>query len=208
MKECGIMKYIIAISGTTGAGKSTIVQELAEQLGGVTLYFDAYQSTTSYPDDMMLRLSRGEFLEPDEIKSPDFYTDLCKLKEGNKVIDPWGRELIPTKYIIVEEPFGRMREGMKEILDFVAFIHIPLDISLARRLLRDVQVEYKDLDPDKKLKIVENFLTAYLNGLRNGYSYDLVTGNLSKTADIILDGLKQAKVNCSEILKLIPGGSK
>ena len=132
--------YIIAVSGNTGAGKSTLVKEIARRLdNATTLFFDAYQATTKYPPDMMERLSRGKGIDLSEVKSPDFDRDIAALKLGEKVVDPWGRELLPSEYIIVEEPFGRCRGGAGNLLDFVVHIHIPKDVSLARRILRDIQ---------------------------------------------------------------------
>lgn len=199
------MCTVIAISGTTGAGKTTLVNKLASELNGVALFFDAYQKTTFYPNDLISRLTQGESIDtninPIDVKSPDFYADLCKLKEGLKVVDPWGRELNPAKYIIVEEPFARLREGMKEILDSVVYIQIPHNISLARRVLRDIRHEYQDYDSDKKLEVIENYLSSYINGL--GYGYQIIDELAIQSSDFILDGLKDAEENVLEVINFI-----
>lgn len=201
------MSTVIAISGTTGSGKTTLVNQLASELNGVSLFFDAYQKTTYYPNDLIARLSRGESIDFDfsliDVKSPNFDADVCTLKEGKKVIDPWGRELNPAKYIIVEEPFARLREGMKEVLDIVAYIHIPRNISLARRVLRDIRHEsaYQDMDSDKRLEAIGNYLSSYINGL--GYGYQIIDELAIKTADIVLDGLRGTEENALAIISYI-----
>lgn len=201
------MCTVIAISGTTGAGKTTLVNKLSSELNGVALFFDAYQKTTYYPNDLISRLSQGESIDinmnPIDVKSPDFYADLCKLKEGKKVIDPWGRELNPAKYIIVEEPFARLREDMKGILDSVVYIQIPLNISLARRVLRDIRHEsaHQDFDSDKKLEVIENYLSSYINGL--GYGYQIIDELAIKSSDLVLDGLKDTEENALAVIDFI-----
>lgn len=182
------MGFVIAIAGTSGAGKSTLVGELSKRLDASSLYYDAYQETTAYPEDMLKSLARGEMINPAEIRSPKFFEDLVSLKNGRKVIDPWSREVLPTDYIVVEEPFGRLREGMKEVLDFVVCLKIPLDISLARRVLRDLQIEYKELEAKKKLEIVEGFLTDYLAGLGSGYKQ--INDTVCESANLVVNGLK------------------
>ncbi|MCU6713059.1 hypothetical protein M6D81_30605 [Paenibacillus sp. J5C_2022] len=52
------------------------------------------------------------------------------LRAGDEVIDPWNRKLKPANVILLEEPFGRLREGMEEIADFVACMDLPLDLAI------------------------------------------------------------------------------
>ncbi|WLD92314.1 hypothetical protein [Alkalihalobacillus sp. AL-G] len=195
------MGNIIAISGTSGSGKSTLVNELSKQLNAAALYFDAYQATTHYPHDMKSRLSLGDEIDPCEITSPNFDQDITQLRNGKKITDPWGRELIPSEYIIVEEPFGRLRKGISDVLDFVVFVDTPPDICLARRILRDLQVEYKTVDSSERLKIVEGFLTSYIQGLGNGYKY--ICGNVGKIADLTVNGLEDVRTNSKVVMENI-----
>lgn len=195
------MGYVIAVSGSSGSGKSTLVNELSRQLNAVALYFDAYQATTLYPTDMMLRLAKGDPIDLNEVQSPHFDRDIMKLKKGEKVTDPWERELPPSEYIVVEEPFGRLRREIGNVLDFVVFVDTPLNICLARRVLRDLRVEYATVDSSEKVKIVEDFLASYINGLGNGYQ--LISDRVGTTADLTVNGLADVWTTAKTVLTAI-----
>jgi uridine kinase len=196
------MNTIIAVSGFSGSGKSTLVHELCKDLNAVSLFFDAYQKTTVYPPDMMSRLATGQHIDPVEVKSPNFLHDLKSLKKGKTVIDPWGRVLTPSsKYIVIEEPFGRLREGMADVIDCVVYIDTPADVSLARRLLRDIKFEYKELDANTTVKLIEEYLTSYLFSLGKGY--ELVCAAVKQSADLVINGLKDVQFNSQQIVEMV-----
>jgi uridine kinase len=131
---------VIAVCGSSsGAGKSTLVRRLSEVIPNSTsLFFDAYHETTSYPPNLYKDLAEGKNVDPSLIQSPIFYQDLVSLVEEREVIDPWNRRLRPAKYILVEEPFGKLRTGMREIIHYLIGVEIPLDMALARRILRNI----------------------------------------------------------------------
>lgn len=45
---------------------------------------------------------------------------------------------------MVEEPFGRARQEMREAIDLVAIIDLPLEVALARRIRRNIQPAIED----------------------------------------------------------------
>ena len=77
--------YVITISGPSGAGKSTLLNNL------VNLFGDAFSlGIDDYPDDhyppAVRLLERGA--NPDEFETPQFFADICPLKEGNPSCTP------------------------------------------------------------------------------------------------------------------------
>ncbi len=118
---------------------------------------------------------------------------------GGRVVEPWGRKVDPTAYIVVEEPFGRQRRETASVLDLVAFIKIPLDIDLARRLVRDIQEEYCEVPSSEALAMVEEFLQSYLGGLRA--AYDTINRSASEGADVVLDGLRPVEELAEDVLR-------
>ncbi len=196
------MAFIIGVSGTTGAGKSTLVKELAFRLDNAAcLAFDAYKETTVYPADMMEQLAKGGTMDLHKIESPEFLQDLLTLKSGRSVVDPCGRKIASTEFVVVEEPFGRQRSETASVLDLVAFIETPLDIALARRIVRDIQEEYTDVPASEALVMVEEFLQSYLGGMRA--AYHTISCSASEGADVVLDGLRPVEELAQEVLNRI-----
>jgi uridine kinase len=133
-------RYVIAISGASGTGKSTLVKALVQTLGdAVPLYFDDYNphsvATSHYPLDLVKWVADGA--DPNAWETPQLALDLRSLRRGEPIKLPGkGGVLLPKRVLVLEDPFGRERTGMKDVIDFVIAIDAPLEIALARRLLR------------------------------------------------------------------------
>jgi len=182
-------KVIVICGSASGAGKSTLVNRLSELIpDSCAMYFDAYHETTTYPPDMYKDLVEGKEIDPQQVRNPTFLDDLTALCQGKSITDPWGRVLNRSKYIILEEPFGRSRSGMDKLVDFIATIHLPLDLALARRLLRNIRTDYHDLDSGEKLNHIESFLEQYLTG--GSLSYRKLYEIVSADSHVIVDGTK------------------
>jgi uridine kinase len=190
--------YIITISGASGSGKSTIAKMISERLQNSELiYFDAYQSSTNYPDPNDKTIQ----FDPRNIESPLFFADLCKLISGESIHDPWNRRLNPARFFIIDEPFGRLRREMSNMVDAVIYIDTPLDIALARRTIRNIDVDLKDHTSEEKLTIVMNNLKAYLNSL--GDAYKTVGYELSRQCDITIDGTRSLDEVSNQVMDFI-----
>ncbi len=192
---------VIAICGSaSGVGKSTLVERLGELISNsVTLYFDAYHETTVYPPNVYEDLAAGKEVDVREIESPLFYKDLQLLSQGKAIKDPWNRKLKPANYIILEEPFGKLRTGMNDIIDFVACIELPQDIALARRLLRNLRYDFNHLTIEGRFECIESFLEEHLRGGR--ISYIKLFEAVSSDCDLFLNGLLSTDEMAHEVIK-------
>ena len=85
---------------------------------------------------------------------------------------------------------------MKDLIDYVACIHLPMDIALARRLLRNLRHDFGHLPFDEKVSFLESSLEEYLNGGR--IAYQKIFEFVSSDCDLLLDGL----CSTDEMLKL------
>jgi uridine kinase len=49
-----------------------------------------------------------------------------------------GVTVAPAKYIIFEGPLGRVHQKTGQSIDYLVFIDTPLEVGLARMVLRDI----------------------------------------------------------------------
>lgn len=177
-KKKGKQDYplIIGVSGISGAGKSSLIKKLAETLQGTSIFWDDYDDISQGPQDYVEWFYSSK--DHNDWIYPKLVDTLHKLKKGEKVTCPVNkRELFPTKYILFDAPFGYCHQATGKYIDFLIYLDTPLDIALARRLIRDFQ---KDPNPQK---MVEE-LQEYLSKSRPLY----VLSPKEKTADLIIDG--------------------
>jgi uridine kinase len=109
--------FVIAIAGSSGAGKTTLVKLVSQLLrDAVTFYFDDY---SEYPQDLTQWLAQGA--DPRQWHTPHLVTDLQTLKAGIPVVlselahrhraalgeKEFSGVLKPARFIVTDEPFGR-----------------------------------------------------------------------------------------------------
>jgi len=178
-----IFPYVIAISGYTGAGKSTVINHLVSLFGdAVALRIDDYGEDAIFPPTSEW-IKNGA--NPDEFITPLFTENIRLLKEGKPVSQPGDKsEIQPAEYILIEEPFGKSRTSMKPLIDFHVQMEILPEIALARRILRNIERLEKDINNEG----VKEFLEWYLSAGRQFFIrvYELA----DKDKDLIVDGLQ------------------
>ncbi|MHA1355418.1 MAG: hypothetical protein ACTSR1_09630 [Candidatus Heimdallarchaeota archaeon] len=155
----------------------------------------------------MLENSDKMFYDDYEPNYDKLTSDLAELRKGNIITYPNTNRLIqPKKYLVIEEPTGRTRKGMKDKIDFLVYINLPLEVSFTRVLLRSLeQSEDKGINafyetigpqfepkfsekPTKLMHIMYWQLKMYLQEHRQIYLND--HQNRLKNADLIVDGMK------------------
>ena len=177
--------FVIAIAGPSGAGKSTAVRNLVARLGdAVALYLDDYEATSTYPD-MKQWLADGA--DTNQFQTPGLSADLRALRAGTAITQPQSGEILqPARVIVVEEPFGRERTEMADMIDFVVCVDLPLEIALARKLLRMLGFYLAEQTPDAFAKHLQFFLPWYIESGRELYA--VVQQRVLLQCDLIVDG--------------------
>ena len=121
----GTMK-IIAIAAVTAGGKTTIVNEIKKQFPNTkSLHFDDY-SFEGEVDDFYTWAKQGADYNVWNL-SP-LIKDILETKENSD-----------CEYLLLDYPFAYCHKKLSEYIDCAIFINTPLDIAMARRILRDMK---------------------------------------------------------------------
>jgi uridine kinase len=116
--------YVIAVNAVSGGGKTTLGRLLRDTLSAELFCFDDFDDTNIHPVDMFDWWKRGADLR--EFDCPEMFDTVSRvLQRGD------------TMHVILDYPFGRDHPRFERVIDLSVFIDTPLDIALARRVLRD-----------------------------------------------------------------------
>ena len=175
----------IGISAVSGGGKTAVTERLVEVLeDAVALHFDDYDDTNVHPDDLQRWFATGA--DYDAYRTPVFTDHLEALKAGKIITYPvGGAQLGPARYVVVDAPLGRAHTDSGRFIDLMVFIDTPLDVALARRLLRDIDPP-SGWSADEAVRYAKEELTAYLVGARP--LYEEFQERMRTTSDVIIDG--------------------
>lgn len=130
------MSRIIAISGISGAGKTTLTRALASRHHASHLIWDDFDGISVHPDDYL------DWFEGDRDYSEWNYAELAgmlrALKMSEATIHPITAErVLPTALVFFDAPLGRLHRQTAGMIDLAMHIRLPKDIALCRRLIRD-----------------------------------------------------------------------
>lgn len=157
---------VISIAAVSGGGKTTVTNELMGKLNNAkALYFDDYE-LPECPDDICEWVEKGadynEWNLAPIIKDIQFH-----LNDRNERFD----------YILLDYPFAYLNNCMRGYIDFAVYMDTPLDIAMARRILRGDTNSFDDLRGD---------LNNYLS--RGRAAYLEMERTVKPNSDMIIDG--------------------
>lgn len=149
---------IIGIAGGTGSGKTTVVNQIIEELKNEEV--DVISQDSYYQDTSHLNIEERKKINFDHPKSIDFdllVAHLKDLKAGKNIQQPvysfkdhnrTGEtiEIEPRKVIIVEGILILTHPEIREMFDIKIYVHADSDERLIRRLKRDIADRGRDLD--------------------------------------------------------------
>ena len=181
--------FIFAVNAISGGGKTAAVRELQKRLANSkALYFD----DRNYDSDSGIE----DTVEWVEAGADVNLWDLTRLAGD---IDNLIKE--SPEFIIMDYPFGYKHNLIAPYLDYSVFIDTPLDIALARRVIRDYDAETIVSIFDDMRFYFERGRNADLFGLDFGKENAdfIVCGSLKldEIAELICDKVMAVKkLNC------------
>jgi len=149
---------IIGIAGGTGCGKTTVVNQILNELPegevGVISQDSYYKDTSHLSYDERVKIN---FDHPRSIDFELLEAHLKELKKGNSIDQPvysfvkhnrTGDTITtnPRKVMIVEGILILTNPELREMFDIKIFVHADSDERLIRRLKRDICERGRDLD--------------------------------------------------------------
>ena len=171
---------VIAIAAVTAGGKTTIVNEIKKQLPKVkSLHFDDYSFEGEVDDFYTWAMEGADYnvwnLSP-------LVKDICEIKEKSE-----------CEYLILDYPFAYCHNEVKEYIDCAVFIDTPLDVAMARRVLRDM----KEATGEE----IRQDMEMYLKYARIVYVQMLK--DILPSSDYVIDGTKELEEKVQEIIEVI-----
>ncbi len=149
---------IIGIAGGTGCGKTTVVNQILNELPegevGVISQDSYYQDTTHLSYEERVKIN---FDHPRSIDFDLLVNHLKKLKSGKPINQPvysfvqhnrTGDTILthPRKVMIVEGILILTNPELRNMFDIKIFVHADSDERLIRRLKRDISERGRDLN--------------------------------------------------------------
>jgi uridine kinase len=181
---------VICFSGSIASGKSSLINKISKLLDTTAIIkFDDYEQFNVFPENIEQWIKDGA--DASEIKNQRMLTDIQKLIARESAVNPLTEEKIkPAEYILVEDPAGKLRDEFAQLYDFLVFIEIPQDISLARlikRMINETDIkEDNSADYNKLIIRISKFLDIYLSFQREMYL--IICNKVKPSADLLLDG--------------------
>lgn len=173
--------YVIAIAAVSGGGKTATTKLLNEKLcHSKALYFDDY-----------------DFEGPESI---------CEWVENGADHNVWNltplvndlqflvsEQESPLDFILLDYPFAYSHQEMNTFIDFTIFIDTPLDIALARRIMRDFT--------DVSVAAIQNDVQSYLH--RGRFAYLEALRTTKPSSDLIVDGSVALETIVDKIMEAV-----
>jgi len=179
--------YTISINAVSGGGKTALATLLAASLPRAMLFcFDDFDATNRYPADFYEWHKRGA--DPLEIDCPGM---------GEAVACALAQEAL--QYIVLDCPLGREHPRFATVVDLWVFIDTPLDVAMARRILRDYPVPTAAATVDA-WQTLRTEMSHYLTKARYPY---LEADKRKKSCDLVLDGWQDLALLRDQLLSHI-----
>jgi uridine kinase len=163
------------------------------------LSLDAYESSNTYPPAEKW-IEDGA--DPNEFQAPQFDADIRRLKNGSSIIHPeTGIVIQPDRFLIIEEPFGRGRDAVGDLIDFVVYVDTPLEVAYIRKLSRKNDFLPWEENPEVFIQNLHENMEWYLKIGREFYL--AVAERVREDCDLTVDGMHPSEMLMEQIIEAV-----
>lgn len=160
---------ILGIAGGTGSGKTTVVNQILNELPADEICVISQDSYYKATDNLSYKeRTKINFDHPDAIDFDLLVAQLAQLKKGEIIEQPVysfvthnrTKDVLithPRKVVIVEGILIFNNKQLRDLFDIKIFVHADADERLIRRLRRDIEERGRD---------VSEILSRYQNTLK------------------------------------------
>lgn len=171
---------IIAIAAVTAGGKTTVVNEIKKRLPKTTsLHFDDYSFEGEVDDFYQWTLDGADYNVYD--LSP-LEKDIISIRDSGEY-----------EYLLLDYPFAYLQNQIKDYIDLAIFIDTPLDVAMARRVLRDMG--------DATGEEIRKDMEVYLKYARIAF-VQMIKAVLP-SSDYVVDGNQELETIVDKILQVV-----
>lgn len=183
--------FVISISGLSGSGKTAVTNALRARLANSAIIsFDDYGESV-YLDRDINEWSADS--SDDEWHTEPIAADVERLLNE------------PLDYIILDYPFGYGNRLVGQYINLAVFIDVPLDVALARRIIRDYTSREENTNvadvEEVSLAGLDKELRFYLSRSRSTYAR--MPEMQKPTSDLVVDGTKTPEEIAYKIIEHI-----
>jgi uridine kinase len=164
-----------------------------------SLSLDEYEASSTYPPAAKW-IEDGA--DPNEFQTPQFAADVRTLKTGKSIIHPeTEKEIKPDRFLIIEEPFGRGRDALRNLIDFVVYVDTPLEMAYIRKISRKNDFLPWEDNPELFITNLRQNMEWYLQVGRKFYL--AVAERVQENCDLIVDGTLSTEQITDKIIEAI-----
>lgn len=148
---------ILGIAGGTGSGKTTVVNQILNELPSAEVTIISQDSYYKQNDHLTYNERCNiNFDHPNAIDFDLLISHVKELKKGNSIDQPIYSfvthnrvsdtlKTFPKKVVIIEGILIYTNKGLRDLIDIKVFVHADSDERLIRRLRRDISERGRDL---------------------------------------------------------------
>ena len=186
--------FVLSVASLSGGGKTAVVTALKERFSNsAVINFDDYGDKVYLDRDINDWSANGN--DYNEWHTEPILIDIKRLL--NEQYD----------YIILDYPFGYLNDCVGKYINLAVFIDTPLDVALARRIIRDYTSRSKESGfgladvEEVSLAALDKELRFYLAQSRPAY---VRMSQMHKpVSDLVVDGTKSPEEIVIEIVATI-----